>query len=239
MKSPGTHYLEMKMQQTKSYWRLIAVTGVVSAFIASACVVTTTTDDDSNAGSGGSGATAGSSVAGSPAAGAGTAGSHAGAGTAGGSQGGAGPVPFQCDPGEGGAVGKPNDCTPVDAGDKCQKCVQAKCCDLFEACYATEPGNQCGWGGPATIEVCDGENKNCKNIANEGGELLCIQNCLQKAVIDSGTAPDDSQVQTCGNNCATTKSNGATMECGSVLGVQTSEVVGCLRENCSVDCLGA
>ena len=230
------------MQQTKSYWRLVAVTGVVSAFIASACVVTTSTDDDDSlGGSGGKGsagaATAGSSTAGSSTAGAGTAGSHAGAGTAGAAQGGAGPVPFQCDLGEGGAVGEPNSCAPIDANDKCQKCVQAKCCAQFEACYATEPGNQCGWGGPATIEVCD--DKKCTTVPNEGGELLCVQTCLQNAVIESGTAPDDSQVQVCGNNCATTLSNGASKECGSVLGVQTSDMVGCMRDHCSLDCLGA
>lgn len=220
------------MQQTKSYWRLVAVTGVVSAFIASACVVTTSTDDDTDnggaagAGTAGSAGKAGAGTAGSSAAGSSAAGS---AGAAGSPQGGAGPVPFQCDPGEGGAVGTPNSCAPVDVDDVCQKCVQAKCCAEFEACYATDPGNQCGWGGPATIDGAE----------NKGGELLCVQACLQKAVEQSGTAPDDSQVQTCGNNCATTLSNGATKECGSVLGIQTSDAVGCLLANCSPQCFGA
>jgi len=224
------------MQQTKSYWRLVVVAGIVSAFVAGACTVTTSTDiddDDDNGGSAGSGTagagTAGSSTAGtagSGTAGAGTAGSGtAGAGTAGG-----GAVPFQCDPeGDGGAQGIGNTCAPSDPSDVCQKCIQAKCCAEFSACYATDPGNQCGWGGPAKV---NGDE-------NPGGELYCVQACLQKAVEESGTAPDDSQVQTCGNNCATTKSNGATTECGSVLGIQTSDAVGCLRENCSVECFGA
>lgn len=216
------------MQQTKSYWRLVAVAGVVSAFIASACVVTTSTDDDdnsSNAGASGSG-TAGAGTAGAHA-GSGTAGSHA-AGAAGSGDGGAGPVPYQCDPGEGGAVGTPNTCAPSDPKDICQKCIQAKCCAEFSACYAYDPGNQCGWGGPAKI---DGEE-------NPGGELYCIQACLQKVVEENGTAPDDSQVRTCGSNCATTLSNGATKECGSVPGVQTSDAVACMRDNCSVECFG-
>src|SRR6188768_781223 len=152
---------EMKMQQTKSYWRLLAVTGVVSAFIASACVVTTD-DDDGSAGAGGSG-TAGAS-AGAPAAGTGTAGTGtAGTGTAGSPAGGAGSTPFQCDTGESGAPGTPNSCVPSDSSDPCQKCIQDSCCDLYEFCYATDPGNQCGWGGPATLP--DGTK-------NDGAEIL-------------------------------------------------------------------
>jgi len=221
------------MQQTKSYWRLVAVAGVVSAFVASACVVTTTTDDDDgSAGSGGSG-TAGAGTAGKAGAGtagAGTAGAGtAGAGTAGAPAGGAGPVPFQCDPAEGGAVGTPNSCAAADPNDDCQKCVQAKCCSEYEACYATDPGNQCGWGGPLKI---DGD-------PNEGGEALCIQLCLQKVVTDSGAAPEDSDVGTCANSCATSPGNGASKDCGSIIGLQTSDLVECLRRDCSVVCFGA
>jgi hypothetical protein len=52
-------------------------------------------------------------------------------------------------------------------------------------------------------------------------------------------APTDSDVQTCANNCATTPSNGATKDCGSVIGIQTSDAVACLRANCSLSCFGA
>ncbi|HEY0469354.1 MAG TPA: hypothetical protein VGC79_34430 [Polyangiaceae bacterium] len=221
------------MQQTKSYWRMLAVGSVVSAFIASACVITATDDDTNTAGSGGSGTstggstTGGSSTAGSSTAGSGTAGSHAG--TAGSSAGSAS-VPFQCDPeGEGGAQGDGNSCEPTVPGDDCQICIQGQCCAQFAACYATDPGNQCGWGGPATI---DGEK-------NEGGELACVQICLAKAVEKSGTAPTDTEVQTCAANCSTTLSNGATTECGSVIGLQTSAMVACLRDHCSLPCFGA
>jgi len=202
------------------------MTGVLSAFIASACVVTTDDPDDSTAGAAGSG-TAGSGTAGGGKAGAGTAGAGtAGAATAG--SGGAGAEPFQCDPGEGGAQGTPNTCAPGDPNDECQKCVQTKCCTEYALCYATDPGNQCGWGGPKTI---DGQ-------PNEGGELACVQICLQKAVEESGTAPSDTDVGTCANQCATTPANGGTKDCG-VIGIQTSDAVACLRENCSLKCFGA
>jgi len=222
----------MKMQQTKSYWRLVAALGVVSAFVASACVVTTSTDDDDNGGSGGSGAKAGSSTGGSATSGSSSAGSATGgSGTAGSATGGgSNAVPFQCDPeGEGGAQGEGNSCEPVDPKDACQVCVQAKCCAEYSACYATDPGNQCGWGGPQKV---NGED-------NPGGELTCIHECLKAIVKKNMIAPTDSDVQTCANNCATTLSNGATKECGSVIGVQTSDAVGCMRGNCSLDCFGA
>jgi hypothetical protein len=218
------------MQQTKSYWRLVAVAGVVSAFVASACVVTTSTDDDtagaggaSTAGNGGSGG----STAGSATAGSGTAGSQAGTG---GSTpaGGAGPVPFQCDPGEGGAVGTPNSCAPSGAGNDCEKCIQAKCCGEYEACYATNPGNQCGWGGPDKVD----------GVKNEAGEIFCVQSCLIKVVEASGTAPEDSEVRTCAAECATNPSNQSSKDCGPVVGQQTSDLVACLRQDCSVACFG-
>ncbi len=219
------HYREMKMQQTKSYWRLLAVTGVVSAFIASACVVTTDDDDSSSAGASGSGtagASAGSSAAGSPAAGSGTAGSSTAGGSAGGSTGGSGAIPFECDPDvEGGAPpGMPNEC-PQNSTDECEICIHDHCCDLFAECYATSPGNQCGYGGP-----------------NNEGEAYCIQLCLQDITQMTGAAPDDSDVQSCAANCATTLSNQATKECGSVIGYQTSALVDCQLMNCSAKCYG-
>jgi hypothetical protein len=76
-------------------------------------------------------------------------------------------------------------------------------------------------------------------MPNEVGELGCIQICLKKVVTDNMIAPTDSDVQTCANNCATTPSNGATKDCGSVIGIQTSDAVACLRANCSLSCFGA
>ncbi|HET7540479.1 MAG TPA: hypothetical protein VFK05_11430, partial [Polyangiaceae bacterium] len=193
------------MQQTKSYWRFLAAAGVVSAFVVSACVVTTEEDDSSSAGSGGSGTAgshaAGSPAAGSPAAGSGTGGSTGGTtGTAGSPAGGSGAVPFQCDPGEGGAQGTPNSCKPdPPPGDDCEKCIQDKCCAEYEACYAYNPGNQCGWGGPAKLP--SGKDY-------DGGEALCIQLCVQEGTEMSGTDPDAELLGTCANGCTTQTSTG-------------------------------
>ncbi|MEI9951435.1 MAG: hypothetical protein WDO74_21280 [Pseudomonadota bacterium] len=216
------------MQQTKSYWRLVAVASVVSAFVASACVVTTSTDDDDDdtAGTGGT-ATAGAGSGGK--AGAATAGSGGSQAGSGGSVGGTGPVPFQCDPDDGLPVGTPNSCTPDDPTNDCQKCIQSKCCTEYEECYATDPGNQCGWGGPPKLP--SGE-------AYPGGEALCVQLCIQDGVKESGTEPDAELKGTCASNCATTGSNGATKECGSSIGFQTNDLIACLSDNCSKVCFG-
>jgi hypothetical protein len=184
--------------------------------------------------SGGDGSGAGGSSAGSSGTAHTTAGSSNGgaAGKSGGPSAGAGghaePVPFQCDPSDGSAVGTPNSCKAADPTDECQVCVQTKCCTEYAECYAVDPGNQCGWGGPATLE----------GSPNEGGELLCMQLCLIATIADSGTAPDALQIGTCANHCATALGNGATKECGPVIGSQTSAVVGCLLKNCSIACFG-
>ncbi|HKO53058.1 MAG TPA: hypothetical protein VJV79_35355 [Polyangiaceae bacterium] len=206
------------MQQTKAYWRFMAVAGVVGAFIASACVVTTGTDDNYAGASGSGTAGKGSSGAANSTAGASGAGT-AGAGTAsaGAPAAGAGQVSFQCDTGESGAPGIPNDCSPQEPGNECQECIQTSCCAQHEACYATSPGNQCGWGGPA-----DGNGK---------GEHVCMHLCIQDGVAMGGTAPDEALIRTCGNACATPQCNG-------VLGVQTSDLIACQLENCSVKCFG-
>ncbi len=219
------------MQQTKSYWRLLAFAGVASAFVASACVVTTSTDDDDvTAGAGGGAGTAGSGTSGAATAGAGTAGAGtAGAGTAGAPPaGGAGSVSFQCDPAEGGAMGEPNSCAPNPPNDACGICIQGQCCADYSACYATDPGNQCGWGGPGTFD----------GVAVVG-ELGCVQACLKKAVAASQIAPTNSEVEACANNCATSPTTGATTDCGEVIGIQTSDTIACLRANCSLPCFGA
>jgi hypothetical protein len=187
------------------------------------------TSGSSSGGSGLGGSSAGSSGVANTTAGSSNGGA---AGKGGSSSAGAGgraqPVSFQCDPSDGSAVGTPNSCKAADPADQCQVCVQTKCCTEYAECYAVDPGNQCGWGGPATIE----------GNPNEGGELLCMQICLIATIADSGTAPDDLQIGTCANHCATTLGNGATKECGPVIGSQTSAVVGCLLTNCSIACFG-
>ena len=131
-----------------------------------------------------------------------------------GAGGSAGPVSFQCDPTDGSALGTPNSCTPADPSDSCQKCVQAKCCTEYSECFAIDPGNQCGWGGPAN-----------------GGEITCMQACLVETVAGSGTAPQVAHVSSCATPCAT-------KNCGTMIGSQTSALISCLLSNCSTACFG-
>jgi hypothetical protein len=208
----------MKMQQTKSYWWLAALAGVATAFVGAACTVTTSTDD--NGGAGGAG-TAGATAPGAGAGGATPTAGAAGAAIAG--AGGAVATPYLCDVANGGAVGTPNVCTPAAGSedDVCALCVQSKCCTEFSECYAYNPGNQCGYGGP-----------------NDMGEISCVQACIQQGVIDSGGVYDSTLIGTCANECTTQTANGSSKECGPVIGQQTSDLVGCLAENCQSPCFG-
>jgi len=184
------------MQQTKSYWRLVAVAGVLSAFIGAACTVTTSTDSgfggSTSGGASGSG-TAGAHTAGAGTAGAGTAGAGtAGAGTAGAATAGAGgaaATPFSCDLGEGGTKGEsiPGVCTLDNAekADKCAVCLKGKCCAEFSDCYAVSPGNQCGWGGPK---------------GDAQGEFVCYRACLTDVAMKNG-AIETSDRGACAANC--------------------------------------
>jgi hypothetical protein len=215
----------MTMQQTKSYWRLVAALGVVSAFVASACVVTTSTDDDDNGGSGGSGAKAGSSTTGGSATGGHATGGSgtAGNGTAGNGTAGSG-VSFMCDDPQNaaGAPGEGGGCEPSDSTDECQVCIQQKCCAEYSACIATDPNNQCGYGGPALVN----------DMPNDGGELLCMHECLKKAVATSMISATAEDIGTCANQCLTPSCLMATV------GYQTSDVIGCINSNCSMKCWG-
>jgi hypothetical protein len=209
------------MQQTKSYWRVVAVAGVVGAFVASACVVTTSTDDGI-AGAGGTGAVAGTTSGGttSTAGTAGVSGSTGIAGTSGvGGSAGSAAISYQCDPSDGKAVGTPASCADT-TGMPCSVCTAAHCCAEYGACFATNPGNQCGYGGP-----------------NPGdSEILCIQACVIAATSDGGVA-DDMTIGTCTNNCITPKDS-AGVTCSAVIGAQTSDLVGCLSMNCQTECFG-
>ena len=212
----------MKMQQTKSYWRVVAALGVVGAFVASACVVTTSTDSGTAGDAGETNTTAGATSAGSSAGGA-TAGSTSTAGTGGTpAAGGDTSTSYQCDTGDAGAPpGTASDCLPDPANptDKCAVCVQAHCCAEFGQCYATSPGNQCGYGGP-----------------NDGGEIACVQKCLQDGFASSGV--DDADLRSmCYDQCTTSTAHKSTHDCG-LIGSQTTALIGCLSDNCLVECIG-
>ena len=210
------------MQQTKSYWRVVAALGVVGAFVASACVVTTSTDSGTAGDAGETNTTAGATSAGSSAGGA-TAGSTSTAGTGGTpAAGGDTSTSYQCDTGDAGAPpGTASDCLPDPANptDKCAVCVQAHCCAEFGQCYATSPGNQCGYGGP-----------------NDGGEIACVQKCLQDGFASSGV--DDADLRSmCYDQCTTSTAHKSTHDCG-LIGSQTNALIGCLSDNCLVECIG-
>lgn len=198
------------MQQTKSYWRVVAAFGVVGALVASACTVTTSTDDGVAGNAGETDTTAGSSTGGAS----NTAGAPASGGDA--------PIAYQCDSGDAGAPpGTVADCSPDadHATDKCSICVQAHCCLEFGQCYATDPGNQCGYGGP-----------------NDGGEISCVQKCLQDGFAASGV--DDADLRSmCFDQCTTSTDHKSSHDCG-LIGSQTNALIGCLNDNCLVECIG-
>jgi hypothetical protein len=211
------------MQQTKSYWRIAAVAGVLGAFVASACVVTSSTDvDDSTAGSSGTHTSggSGSSTAGTSSGGSGTSGSTGTSGSssvAGTSSGGTGSTDvIGCDMGEAGAMtGTPFPNCKAVAGNPCSACLQSNCCAELEVCNGTNPLNQCGYGG----------------IDNKG-EFNCIAACMQKAFADNGDVELPEDLGTCGGKCGTDA-------CSSVLGISTSILVECVHQKvngCSAEC---
>ena len=206
------------MQQTKSYWRLTAlaaVAGVVTAFVGSACTVTTSTDGgfagDSFAGS--------TAVAGAPS----TAGAAPTAGAAGTTvTAGTGGVAdtYVCDVSADAPSGTPYpSCTADDPKDPCAVCIQGSCCAEYEACYATNPGDQCGSGGP-----------------NNMGEISCVQACIQKGVHDNGVF-DDTLVGTCANECLTEKASDGT-KCEQSIGYRTNDLITCMTSHCQTECYG-
>ena len=218
------------MQQTKSYWRLVAVAGVVSAFVGVACTVTTSTGDGFSgndaggaSGSGTAGASAGMATGSAGKAGAGS----AGAGTAGAANAGAGgaaATPFSCDLGDGGTQGEGIEgvCT-LDAAekkDKCAVCLKTTCCTEFSECYAVNPGNECGWGGPK------GE-----------GEFVCYRACLTDVAMKNGAVETGDRLA-CAANCQTPKDTSG-MSCMEAIGTATNSLIRCvMNQGCNSDCYG-
>jgi hypothetical protein len=131
-------------------------------------------------------------------------------------------VPFQCDTGDAGAPGTANSCAPDDdhKTDPCALCVQAHCCTEYSECFATDPGNQCGWGGP-----------------NDAGEIGCVQKCIQDGI--AAQQPDDSDLRNgCFDKCSTNPTNTGSKDCGTLIGTQTNALIGCLTDSCHTECLG-
>jgi len=212
----------MTMQQTKSYWRLVAMAGVMGAFAISACVVTTSTDDNT-AGSGGvsntggtsTGGSAGSSVAGTAGTGGAAVGGSGGAaaGSGGAAAGSGGGSAFACDMGAAGApTGTPAANCNAATGNTCAACMQTSCCSEVEACNGSNPGNVCQFGGPK------GE-----------GEFACIQTCMKAAFKANGGSITPSDFETCASGCVTPS-------CDMTLGSATNELAGCVNDSCADKC---
>jgi hypothetical protein len=120
-------------------------------------------------------------------------------------------------------VGTPSSCAAT-AGNTCSQCIGTAgakgCCAQFGACFATNPGNQCGYGGPK------GE-----------GEFFCVQACIQAATSDGGVL-DATTIGDCASQCTTPKDS-ANKACeSSHVGQQTSDLIDCVNMNCQSECFG-
>lgn len=128
------------------------------------------------------------------------------------------PVSYECDGTE--PVGVPRETCAIATRDPdlqqenvdCIKCLMAQpdCCSSLQACYATSPNNQCGYGGTA------GQ-----------GEYLCIQDCLLLKIKSNGSYSAEDEEQ-CAGDCAPT--------CGGLPGLATSEILSCMHINCEDKC---
>ena len=208
-------------------WHRIGAVSLLAAFWATGCIVTTDDDDDGSGGSGGSGGSAasggsGGSTGGSGGSTGGTGGATGGSGGSGGAAGGTG--------GTGGGTGGTGTLScedpPVgatqwgctDPQNACEECLAANCCDAFSQCYAYEPDDLCGWGGPETG-------------GNRPGEYGCWVQCM----LDSADSAMefDTRVATCAGECVTP-------ECGlPVVGEATDALIACTINNddCVTACL--
>jgi hypothetical protein len=112
------------------------------------------------------------------------------------------------------------DCEPAadEMKDPCALCIKANCCMESKDCYATDPYNVCGWGGPADYLGA--------------GEIACYTECLATYVNDNDVC-DTAGIDQCAADCTTT-----TPMC-DLIGNATSAMAGCMQENCPSECFGA
>jgi hypothetical protein len=107
------------------------------------------------------------------------------------------------------------DCEPRDATSSCELCIQANCCEESRVCYGFDPGNVCGWGGPA--------NGDYAGLS----EIDCYVQCARDYVAEN-LAYDDYTADVCVPACTTSA-------CG-LIGNATQDLVACLNANCEDDC---
>lgn len=224
-------------------WKYGAAFGFITAALSVACTVTT--DDDVGTGgtggtsvSGGTGGTSttggtgGTSVSGGTGGtsttggtGGSTGGTGGSTGGTGGSTGGSGGTgdTATCDPTDGSTAGTPYpNCDPQDTDDACEACIQANCCEESKNCYATDPLNVCGWGGPPSSDPSVGA----------AGEISCYRDCLTAYVNENGVCDSDG-IDMCASMCVTPMCG------GDFLGSATSDLAACMQTNCSEKCFGA
>lgn len=157
-------------------WRKILTLSVLSAGLAVGCVVTATDGDpddgDTDSGTGGGGNTGGGD-----------------SGSGGGTDAGTGGSGGGSDSGSGGATTDANntpayECKPNDAtASECQKCIDAKCCDVMAACAA---------------------NDTCFYTTADGGtdgEWPCIEACVADKIATDGFIDTDG-IASCGMGCS-------------------------------------
>lgn len=206
-------------------WKYAALFGFVAAGISLGCTVSTD-DDVATGGTGGTtggasalGGSGGSSTSGNG----GTGGSLGGSSGSGGSSGTTSMAPT-CDA-DASDTGMPYPtCAPTDATDECEVCIQTNCCEESQNCFATEPYNVCGWGGPDTDDESTG-------VVSGIGEIGCYRSCLAQYVNDNGVCDGDG-IDQCATACATPA-------CDGLPGDATSTLAACMQTSCSQDCFGA
>lgn len=216
----------------KTAWRYLLAFGLVGSLTATSCVIKTDPDgtggSDNDTGGRGNG---GSSTGGSKATGGSmaTGGSSTGGSTATGGSKSTGGTPatggtatvIGCDGtdfrGEAAmtCTFEDDDLADPDIGE-CLKCISkaANCCDDLKDCYATDPNNQCGFGGP------EGES-----------EYICYQTCLVgKAKAGGGLYDPDRDTDACADACATPAC------LPKPIGSVTNSLIGCMHLNCETEC---
>ena len=218
----------------KTAWLSLLACSLVGALAISACTVKDCSkedcEDDSSGGAADTGGKTGSG--GKPATG-GTTGSGGKPATGGASSGGASSGGASSTGGDGGAaggddgpmcdasLGTPADSCNLDTSSlpaaqaKCVNCLKSKpaCCTAMAACYATNPNNECGYGGPPNNP---GET-----------EYLCYQSCVLDAAAMNGGILEDAAEEACVNGCT---------RC-SLISNETNDIIACMKDECAADCM--
>jgi hypothetical protein len=186
-------------------------------------------------GAAGKGGSAGSSAGSSAAGTGGTTGGSAGTGGTGGTSdagmagaGDTGNEPVAtCDPADGMLDSTPfPNCDADPEDDDCQICIQESCCEESMNCYATEPYNVCGWGGPTEGDYA------------KMNEIGCFTKCLEDATAANEMTCTADDADSCAVECATPM---CFEDAGAfpLIGTATNELAACMQDKCADPCFHA